>query len=276
MTNVLYCCHQVAEKPSLLIIFQRESVVSDMKKRVLALVILLILCCLLPLEGMAVRYGQVVRVVSGSSTKVRSGPGTNHSSIGNAYLENIYPYLGTENGWYHIRYVGNLDGYVDAGKCVVEPGLVQDSIGNGPFVNAVVRITNKYSINIRSGPAKVYDVIGTAYHDETYPYLGPEDGWYCIRLSNGQEGYVAANRTSVEVLGELPITARPTQAPTAVPMPTLSPTAAPSYDGVCHMCGGNGICRTCDGMGLVYGAVEGRYIVCPSCLGFGYCWICRD
>ncbi|MBR2924685.1 MAG: SH3 domain-containing protein [Clostridia bacterium] len=252
-----------------------------MKKRLLVLIVLLVLCWLVPMNSLAVRYGQVVRVVSGSSTKVRSGPGTNHSSIGNAYLENIYPYLGTENGWYHIRYVGNLDGYVDASKCAVEPGLVQDSIGDGPFVDAVVRITNRYSINIRSGPAKAYDVVGTAYPDETYPYLGPEDGWYCIRMNNGLEGYVAANRTSVEILSEIPATQAPTAVPTAIPtaVPTAVPTMAPVYppvdDGICDMCGGNGLCRTCDGMGLVYGAVEQRYIVCPSCLGFGYCWICR-
>lgn len=251
-----------------------------MKKKWCILMAVLLLCSLVPLQSLAVRYGQVVRITSSGSQKVRSGPGTNHSSIGNAYSQNIYPYLGTENGWHHIRFVGNLEGYVPAEKSVVEPGLVQDSIGNGPMVNAVVRITNKYSINIRSGPAKAYDVVGTAYPNETYPYIGPEDGWYCIRLGNGQEGYVAANRSSIEVPGGLPVTAQPTQAPTAVPMPTLMPTliptTAPFYGDVCYLCGGNGICRTCDGMGLVYGAVEGRYIICPSCLGYGYCWICRN
>jgi len=250
-----------------------------MKKQWIAILLLLTLFCMLPLEGLAVRYGQVVRVVNSGSIKVRSGPGTNHSSIGNAYPQNIYPYLGTEDGWYHIRYVGNLDGYVAASKCALEPGLVQDSIGNGPFVNAVVRITNPHSLNIRSGPAKIYDVVGTAYPDETYPYIGPEDGWYCIRLNNGLEGYVASNRTAIEVIGDLPVTATPTPAPTAVPtaVPTMPPTATPPpADDICDMCGGNGLCRTCDGMGLVYGAIENRYIVCPSCLGFGYCWVCRN
>ena len=250
-----------------------------MKKRWIAVLLLLVLLCLLPLEGLAVRYGQVVRITSSGSQKVRSGPGTNHSSIGNAYPENIYPYLGTEDGWHHIRFVGNLDGYVSASKSVVEPGLVQNDIGNGPMVDAVVRITNRYSLNIRSGPAKVYDVIGVAYPDETYPYLGPEDGWYCIRLADGREGYVAANRTAVEVPGGLPATAQPTAQPTAVP--TQAPQYVPFFtpqpgNGTCNMCGGNGLCRTCDGMGLVYGAVENRYIICPSCLGFGYCWICRN
>ncbi|MBP3650157.1 MAG: SH3 domain-containing protein [Clostridia bacterium] len=243
-----------------------------MKKKWIAMLLLLILCCTLPLEGFAVRYGQVVRVINSGSINVRSGPGTNHSSIGTAYPQNIYPYLGEENGWYYIRYVGNIDGYVAASKCTVEPGLVQDSIGNGPFVNAVVRITNPHSLNIRIGPAKVYDVVGTAYPDEVYPYIGPEDGWYCIRLSNGLEGYVASNRTSIEIIGDLPVTASPTPVPTAVPTPV--PTVPPADD-ICDLCGGNGLCRTCDGMGLVYGAIENRYIVCPSCLGFGYCWLCR-
>lgn len=243
-----------------------------MKQRWIALLLLVTLCCFLPLEGLAVRYGQVVRITNSGSVNVRSGPGTNHTSIGSANPENIYPYLGTEDGWFHIRYVGFQDGYVAASKGVVQPGLVQDDIGNGPIVNAVIRITNPHSLNIRSGPAKVYDVVGTAYPDETYPYIGPEDGWYCIRLSNGQEGYVASNRTTIEVIGGLPA-AQPTAVPTAVP--TMAPTPIPADD-ICDMCGGNGLCRTCDGMGMVYGAIEKRYIVCPSCLGFGYCWVCRQ
>ena len=241
------------------------------------MLLLLTLCCFLPLEGLAVRYGQVVRITNSGSVNVRSGPGTGHTSVGTAHPENIYPYLGTEDGWFHIRFVGFQDGYVAASKGVVEPGLVQDDIGNGPLVEAVVRITNPHSLNIRSGPAKVYDVVGTAYPDETYPYIGPEDGWYCIRLNNGLEGYVAANRTAIEVIGGLPATAAPTAVPTAVPtaIPTPLVTATPPpANNICDMCGGNRLCRTCDGMGLVYGAVENRYIVCPSCLGFGYCWFC--
>ncbi len=251
-----------------------------MKKRFFAL--LMLLCMLLPLEGLAVRYGQVVRITNSGSLNVRSGPGTEHSPIGEAQPQNIYPYLGTENGWHHIRYTGNIDGYVSGNKSTVEPGIVPDDIGNGPFVNAVVRITNRYSLNIRSGPAKAYDVIGIAYPDEIYPYLGPDDGWYHIRLSNGQDGYVAANRTAVEVIGGMPVTPQPTARPTATPMPVLTPipmptSYIPSYDpdGICNFCGGNGMCQTCNGMGLVYGAIENRYITCPSCLGYGYCWLCR-
>lgn len=260
-----------------------------MKKKWLAVLCLLLVCCMLPLQALAVKQGQVVNIVASNSLKVRSGPGTSYKSIGTAYSTNIYPYLGKEGDWYKIRYTLGMVGYLEASKCALEEGLVQNELSNGPLVDAVIRITHTSTLNIRSGPAKTYDVIGIAYPDETYPYVGPDNGWYIIELPNGEYGYVAGNRTEIEVRGIMNdilggdfalapvITATP--APTPTPRPTYTPvpivTAIPYTHLACGQCSSTGVCTTCDGAGVVYGAMQQSLIYCPSCLGTTQCWICN-
>ncbi len=245
-----------------------------MKQKWLALVCALVLCCLVPLEGLAVHWGQVVRITNSGSVNVRQGPGTSYSSIGSAQPENIYPYLGTENGWHKIRFTLGMEGYVSANKCVVEDGLVQDEIGEGEKVNAVVRITHNASLNIRSGPGKVFDVIGTAYPDETYPYIGPDDGWNIIELKNGEFGYVAGNRSAVEVIDEPVINTEFEEMQIPGTEGTSGATQETTASSPCGQCSGTGICSTCDGFAIIYDANQRMLTTCPSCLGTLKCWLC--
>ncbi len=265
-----------------------------MKRKLLVLVSLLVLCCLMPLEGLAVRYGDVVRITNNVSLNVRSGPGTNYGVIGEVQPENIYPYLGTENGWHHILYTGNIEGYVSAKKSTVEPGVVPDHVGTGRYVEAVVRITHTNSLKIRSGPGKSYGQIGTAYPNETYPYLGPDDGWNRIEY-NGREAYVAANRSEVEVIRELPNGSTGTEGASGATSSSDSSSSGSSSSGSsspglsllpslptggsqstvkCGQCGGDGQCNTCDGMCIVYSRAKDSYILCPSCQATAKCWAC--
>lgn len=254
-----------------------------MKQKWLALLCALVLCCLLPLEGLAVRRGQVVRITNSGSVNVRKGPGTSYGSIGSAQPENIYPYLGTENGWHKIRFTLGAEGYVSANKSTVEDGLVPDEIGNGEKVNAVVRITHNASLNIRSGPGKVFGVISTAYPNETYPYIGPDDGWNIIQLANGEYGYVAANRSAVEIIDE-PVsnggfdemngsniegTSGATEGTSGATQET-TPSTMP-----CGQCSGTGVCTTCDGFTVIYDANQRMLTTCLSCLGTVKCWMCN-
>ena len=246
-----------------------------MKQKWLALLCALVLCCLLPLEGLAVRRGQVVRITNSGSVNVRKGPGTSYGSIGSAQPENIYPYLGTENGWHKIRFTLGAEGYVSANKCTVEDGLVPDEIGDGEKVNAVVRITHNASLNIRSGPGKVFGVIGTAYPNEVYPYIGPDDGWNIIELHSGEYGYVAANRSAVEIVdvpqsGDFDEMNASNIEGTSGATQEAAPSTMP-----CGQCGGTGVCTTCDGFLVVYDANQRRFVNCPSCLSTTECWMCN-
>ena len=236
-----------------------------MKRKLLAVVCLLVLICMLPLQGMALKQGNVVRITSPGSLNVRSGPGTDHNKIGTAKPDYIYPYVGTENGWNAIIYTQGQIGYVSGNKSVVEMGFVQDDYSDGPKAEGIVRITHTATLNIRKGPSKEFGVLAIANPNDVYTYVGPDNGWYAIQLNDGSIGFVAANRSEVEILGVYDENGNLIQI-------TPTPTPTPMICGQCHS---NTICTTCDGTGVVYGALQRALIYCPSCLGNGKCWNCN-
>ena len=169
-----------------------------MKRKWISLICLLMILCMLPLEGLAVRYGDVVRITNNNAVNVRKGPGTSYGMLGEAQPTNLYVYLGEENGWYCILYQGQ-EGYVSGSRVSIETGLVPDEYGWGDRVDAIVRVTHGNALNVRGGPGKKYASIGQAKSGSTWEYLGMDDGWNIINY-NGSYGYIAANRTEVEVV----------------------------------------------------------------------------
>lgn len=225
-----------------------------MKRKWTVLISLILLMCLLPAAVQAVRYGDVVRISHHNAVNVRKGPGTNYGQIGEAQPENVYPCLGREGDWYHIRFTGDVEGYVSASLTTLEPGLVPDDVGDGEYVQAVVRNTHVNALNVRKGPGMKYSAFAEIRPDSTYPYLGTDDGWNIIQYDADTIGYVAANRCAIEVID---VVASPTQ----------------SGEG-CTVCAGSGQCPTCDASGQIYSVLEKAYIECPSCCGLGFCWAC--
>ena len=220
-----------------------------MKRKWLALVCLVMIVCLLPLEGLAIRRGDVVRITNSNAVNVRKGPGTGYGVIGEAASDNIYVYLGTENGWHRIIF-RDTEGYVSGNRTAIEDGLVPDYVGYGEKVNAVVNVTHYNALNVRKGPGKNYGAMGEARPGTSWTYLGMDDGWNIIDY-NGKTGYIAANRTEVDVIAGA----------TGDTMP-------------CRICPGDGVCTTCYGSGSIWHAAEWIYVTCISCEKSGVCWGC--
>lgn len=170
-----------------------------MKKKFFAFICLLLVISMLPLSGLAIRYGDVVRITNSNAVNVRKGPGTSYGVLGEAQPTNLYVSLGSCGDWECILYHGQ-EGYVAADRVTVETGLVPDEYGWGDYVDAIVRVTHSNALNVRSGPGTRYGSIGQAPSGSTWDYAGIEDGWNMIWYSDGQIGYIAANRTEVEVL----------------------------------------------------------------------------
>ena len=170
-----------------------------MKKKLFAFVCLLLIVSMLPLSGLAIRYGDVVRISNSNAVNVRKGPGSSYGVLGEAQPTNLYVYLGERDGWYRILYRGQ-EGYVSGSRVTIETGLVPDEYGWGDSVYAIVRVTHSNALNVRSGPGTKYASIGQAASGSTWDYAGMDDGWNIIYLPDGQLGYIAANRTEVEVL----------------------------------------------------------------------------
>lgn len=202
-------------------------------------------------------WGDLVRITSKSAVNVRKGPGTEYGLVGEAMSTNTYPYLGGENDWYQIQFTSNEVGWVPAKYTGVEIGLVWD-VWAEDEVEAVARNTHSNALNVRSGPGKDYKVIGQIDPDTVWTYCGTENGWNRIIYGNGY-AFVAANRTTIEVIGEID---------------AVSGATGETAD--CEVCQNTRICPTCGGKRYVYSAIEGDNVDCPTCCGLGVCYACID
>lgn len=226
-----------------------------MKRKVVMLLSLLMILCLLPLESMAVCWGAVVRITSSAAVNVRQKPDAKSRLLGEVQPQNTYPCLDKVGDWYEILYTGDITGYVPAKYVTRETGLVPNHLGGGAPVDAIVRVTHYNALNVRSGPGKKYSTLGSAKPDSTWTFLGTDDGWNIIQYGH-EIGYIAANRTEVEVVDG-----------------QAGATGAASVD--CDVCDNTRVCRTCMGACHVYSAAKQDYVRCPSCDGQGACYACQ-
>lgn len=124
----------------------------------------------------------------GASLNLRSGPGTDYSSLisipGSATL-NI---TGIDNGWYKTSY-NDFEGYVSSDYVTLS-----DSAGSDPSPSPSIGILNTdgASLNLRSGPGTDYSSLISIPANAVLTLTGLEDGWYKTSYS-GFEGYVSSD-----------------------------------------------------------------------------------
>lgn len=238
-----------------------------MKRKLLVLVSLLLVCSLLPVSAMAGLYwGEIVRITSKSAVNVYAGPGKNHKFIGEAMSTNTYDFLGQDGDWNYIQFTSDKTGYVPIKYTTVEGGLVwRDGPGE---VTAVVRNTHYNALNLRNKPGKDSSTIGEMKPDTTLEYCGTENGWNRVWYK-GDYAYVAGNRTEIEITGEV----YDTHAGATDEEDTY---ASATWLKDCDVCDNTRICQTCDGEGWVYSVVKNEGVDCPSCAGLGWCYACYD
>jgi hypothetical protein len=115
---------------------------------------------------------------------------------------------------------------------VPAPAATGAVLPDGPFVTSFV------DANVRRGDSTAYPTVGSLPNGQSAPAIGISatgSGWYYIRLSNGQTGFIAPSIVSftgdASLLGAVmppPLpTAPPPTATAIVPTPTPSETVAP-------------------------------------------------
>jgi len=112
----------------------------------------------------------------------------------------------------------------------------------GGVPSGAPRVTAVMNANVREGDSTAYNRVGTLLTGQTADIIGisPNVGrWYYVRLSNGQQGYIAPSVVTVQgstsgirFINPPPPPALPTAIPTALPtaiLPTaIVPTAVPA------------------------------------------------
>ncbi len=120
---------------------------------------------------------QLIRVKVGSYVKVRKTASTSASSIGSAYNNETYIYLGKTGNFWKVNYKGQT-GYIYSTYGVQTSALV-------------VKVSTGSYVTVRSSASASASSLGKAYNNETYIYLGKSGSFLKITYK-GKTGYITA------------------------------------------------------------------------------------
>ncbi|MGG3739482.1 SH3 domain-containing protein [Aeribacillus pallidus] len=117
--------------------------------------------------------------VTVNGLRIRSGPSTNHAIVGHLYKGNVVTILSQSNGWYQVRYQ-SMEGWIhsDYLKLATATTTKNDDQSNTQTKREGIITVNR--LNIRSGPAPTYSVIGQANKGDKVTIVNEQSGWYEI------------------------------------------------------------------------------------------------
>ncbi|WP_052951949.1 C40 family peptidase [Paraclostridium benzoelyticum] len=137
--------------------------------------------------------------VTASALNIRSGPSTSNSIVGKAYKGNTVDILSSSNGWYKVKLSNGQVGWA-SGDYINTSGGSDNGSNNGGG-STETPSTGKGTVtasalNIRSGPSTSNSIVGKAYKGNTVDILSSSNGWYKVKLSNGQVGWASSDYIS--------------------------------------------------------------------------------
>lgn len=111
-----------------------------------------------------------VGYITATSLRLRSGPGTNTSTLDYGHRNEVVVILGKSGSWYHVLY--NLtEGYMH--ESYLDVATVENvELGYGKV--------NYAKVNMRSGPSTAYSRIGQSSQGDLAYIIGLNNGWYKV------------------------------------------------------------------------------------------------
>lgn len=125
--------------------------------------------------------------VTASALRLRSGPGTNHATIGMLYRDNIVSGGEIVNDWVHVTTADNKTGWSHRAYLELQPDAPPPSEGGDKY-----RV-DASSLNLRQGPGASFAVIGSLKKSEIVDGLAvsPDGGWAQVRKADGVIGWAS-------------------------------------------------------------------------------------
>ena len=147
------------------------------------------------------KTGQVINVTT--SLNVRSGAGTNYSSIGSLKTNATVKITGESGNWYKIDFNGRV-GYVSKDYIKVNTSTSgnvkpeeKPETPSQPTTLKDGKVTGiSTSLNVRSGAGTNYSIIGSLKPNQSVKITGESGSWYKIDL-NGKVGYVSKQYVTI-------------------------------------------------------------------------------
>ncbi|CEN78998.1 SH3 domain-containing protein [Paraclostridium sordellii] len=142
--------------------------------------------------------------ITADRLNIRSGYGTNYLVIGTLTNGSKVEIVGSQNGWYKIKYNGGY-GYI-SGDYVKIDGQSKPDIKPEELVVKNTGVVNAAILNVRNGYGVNYQKIGILTNGSKVEIVGSQNGWYKIKY-NGGYGYISIDYVKVD--GESKIDIKP-------------------------------------------------------------------
>ena len=128
------------------------------------------------------------RMITGNSVNVRTGPGTNYSSIMKLNKGDKVEYIATNGNWINIKYNGKI-GYVYCDYV----SKISNSTSTETNDNSVkcTKVVTGNSVNVRRGPSTSYSAITKLSKGVEVGYISESNGWSKINYK-GTIGYMSS------------------------------------------------------------------------------------
>lgn len=125
--------------------------------------------------------------VTAYALRLRSGPGTNHATIGMLYRDNIVSGDEVSGEWVHVTTADNKTGW--SHRAYLE--LLAEA--PPPSESDVKYRVDAYLLNLRQGPGTIYAVVGSLRKSEMVDGLAvsPDGGWAQVRKADGVTGWAS-------------------------------------------------------------------------------------
>jgi len=141
--------------------------------------------------------------VSSQKANIRSGPGTNYTSVAQVDAGNVLGVLGDSGEWYEVLLPQGGKGWISKGV-VYSPGEEPDFNGEPGDDSSRGNTGDRYcivtgsTVNVRSGPGLDYGVVDQVARGTRLQIGESNSGWYQIALPSGKDGWIAGWLVSVE------------------------------------------------------------------------------
>jgi len=126
---------------------------------------------------------QLTAIVDVPILNIRTGPGTNHSSVGKLSQNDAVIIVSQQDDWLEISY-NDIEGWIANWHVTIQKE--NQSISQTPHV-----IIPKTGINIRSGPGTNYDIVTSATEGDSFTIVNTQGEWYEILLPNSEKAFIA-------------------------------------------------------------------------------------
>ncbi len=133
--------------------------------------------------------------ITASALNVRSGPSTSYGKVTMVYKGQSVTILESSNGWHKIKTQNGQIGWA-SGDYISTSGGSNNGGGSTETPSTGKGTVTASALNIRSGPSTSNSIVGKAYRGNTVDILSSSNGWYKVKLSNGQVGWASSDYIS--------------------------------------------------------------------------------